>query len=56
MELENYKDNYDMFGRGGGGGGDEQVDRTGFVDSNTMENPVQSIIRLKKINQQRVQT
>lgn len=40
-----------MFGRGGG---EEQIG--GFVDSNTMENPVQSIIRLKKMNQQRVQT
>lgn len=54
MELENYKDNYDMFGRGGVG--EEVAERGAYGEGNTLDNPVQSIIRLKRMNQQRVQT
>ena len=45
LELENYKDTYDMFGPS-----DEQSEKPFLVESSACENPLQSIMKLKRIN------
>ena len=45
LELENYKDSYDMFGPN-----DDQSDKPIVIENSSCENPIQSIMKLKKIN------